>query len=374
MPLFTEISQYYRFTTKQLLFWLVAWSVLGVILAQTEIADATRSGSQVRAWEPWCWAFSASYAYALISPFIVFCCHRWPFERQHHTSTLVKLILLYAPVTFVFINLMFALRQIVYLAVIGEGYGLGDLTSRYIYEFPKTLSVYFLVVFVTYTRIFQQKSHQDQLQSAKLHGELMDARLAALRNQLQPHFLFNTLNLISSTMYQDVDKADSIVARLGDLLRYSLATAQKPMVSFQEEFRAMTSYLEIAELRFGDRLKTRINIDNEVMPVHIPAMLLQPLLENSVKYGIEASDNGGTITLNARVVHGQLEIEIINTLHQPSRHHHSFGIGLENTQQRLHYLYQDRAALTLSTDTGDQATLMLMLPIDQQQQTEQHAT
>jgi LytS/YehU family sensor histidine kinase len=98
-------------------------------------------------------------------------------------------------------------------------------------------------------------------------------------------------------MYRDVDKADSIIARLGDLLRYSLATEQKPFVAFREEVQVMTSYLEIAKLRFGDRLSTVINIAPETNGIMIPAMLLQPLLENAVKYGIEPCNGKGKISL-----------------------------------------------------------------------------
>ena len=184
-----------------------------------------------------------------------------------------------------------------------------------------------------------------------------------LRNQLQPHFLFNTLNLISSTMYRDVDKADSIIARLGDLLRYSLATEQKPFVVFKEEMQVMTSYLEIAKLRFGDRLSMTINISPETNDIMIPAMLLQPLLENAVKYGIEPSDDNGEIILTTTLENSELIITITNPWHQRRAQQESFGIGLSNTKNRLTLLYGDHASVELETSNEKQITLQIRLPV-----------
>ena len=117
-------------------------------------------------------------------------------------------------------------------------------------------------------------------------------------------------------MYRDVDKADSIVTRLGDLLRYSLATEQKPFVPLKEEMQVMTSYLEIAKLRFGDRITTTINIAPETNDINIPAMLLQPLLEYAVKYGIEPSDENGQVLLTTTLENKHLIIKITNPWHQ----------------------------------------------------------
>lgn len=360
-----DIATYYRFTLRELLFWFIAWTVLAVIMAQTEVADAYRMGYQFFDWEPWSWAFSASYGYAVLSPVLVYFCHRWPFEKDHHIKTASKLILLYIPMALIFTSLMFALRHLIYWLVLGHSYPIYDVASRYLYEFPKSVSLFAIVIFITYTRIFQQRALQEKLNAARLHGELVDAKLDVLQSQLQPHFLFNTLNLISSTMYQNVDKADSIITRLADLLRYSLATRHKPFISLQQELDAMKSYLEIAKLRFGERLTTDLQIEPQALPVLIPVMLLQPLLENAVKYGIEPSDNGGSIALIATIKQNLLVIRIINSLHQQKAESESFGIGLENTQKRLSYLYQDKASLRLVQIDPDKIELVITLPIEQ---------
>ena len=149
-------------------------------------------------------------------------------------------------------------RHLVYLLIEGTLWDNSEIVARFIYEFPKTTPIYLAVVFSTYTKIYFETYRQEQIHAAKLNEQLLKAQIGILRNQLQPHFLFNTLNLISGTMYQDVDKADSIIMRLGDLLRYSLATEQTPWVSFNKEMQAMSSFLEIAKLRFDTEFQQRL--------------------------------------------------------------------------------------------------------------------
>jgi LytS/YehU family sensor histidine kinase len=191
---------------------------------------------------------------------------------------------------------MIGTRHLAFLLIDGRLWEHGELMARYIYEYPKALGFYSAIVFGSYTKIYFDTYQKEQIHTSKLNEQLLTAQIGVLRKQLQPHLLFNTLNLISSTMYQDVDKADSIIMRLGNLLRYSLATEQKPWVSFNREMQAMTSFLYIAKLRFADRLSTKIEVKTQVDSVMIPAMLLQPLLENAAKYGIEPSDELGEIT------------------------------------------------------------------------------
>lgn len=362
----TLIDFYYRLTWKQFLIWFLFFTIFAAILAQTEIADALSRGEDVEFWEPWLWTYSAVYSYAVICPVILFCCHRWSLEKSHFYGSVLKLLLLYFPFTLVFISLMIGSRHLAYLLIEGRLWENGELVARYLYEFPKTLSVYLAVVFATYSRIYFETWRQEQIHAARLNEQLLSAQITVLRNQLQPHFLFNTLNLISSTMYQDVDKADSIIMRLGDLLRYSLATEQQPWVTFQQEMQAMTSFLEIAQLRFGDRISTKIDIEPQVAAVMIPAMLLQPLLENAVKYGIEPSHEQGEITISACIRQQLLCISIVNPRLDRvagGGQQASFGIGLKNTKERLELLYGGSACVSLQVQDDHAIALNLDLPI-----------
>jgi LytS/YehU family sensor histidine kinase len=173
-------------------------------------------------------------------------------------------------------------------------------------------------------------------------------------------------------VYTDADKADSIIARLGDLLRYSLATEQKPFVTLKEELQAMKSYLEISQLRFGERMTVKVDVESTTELVLIPTMLLQPLFEKSVKYGIEPSDETGKITLTCNLVDGLLQIKITHPWHQsslqPQQQQESFEMGLQNTKDRLKLLYQEQAAITQDCNNTNQVTLTITLPAQQMEQ------
>lgn len=343
-----------------MLTWFTSITIVAFFSTQTAIAD--HQAANLKPWEPWLWEFSAVYCYGLVCPIIIACCKKWSLDETHRYQSIFKLVLLYIPFTFIFISLMIGTRNLAYLLIEGRLWETGDLVARYIYEFPKTLGFYSAIAFGTYTKVYFDTYQKEQIHAAKLNEQLLTAQIGVLRNQLQPHFLFNTLNLISSTMYQDVDKADSIIMRLGDLLRYSLATEKKPWVSFNEELQAMTSFLEIAKLRFGDRLSTKIEVEAKVESLMIPAMLLQPLLENAVKYGIEPSDETGVIHLKAFIEEENLHITIMNPLLDKSTLQPSFGIGLRNTRERLELLYGDSASVSLVPQDHDTIILTLILP------------
>lgn len=334
-------------------------------MVQTEIADAKFRGHLDLTWQPWVWTYSAVYSYVLISPIIIYFCHQWPLGKVSLLATTSKLVLLYIPITLSFISLMLITRQLAYLLITGNFMEEWNLVDRYLYEFPKTIGIYVGFVFITYTKIYYDSAQQERLNAAKLQNELQEVRMQTLRSQLQPHFLFNTLNLISSTTYQDPDKADSIITRLGDLLRYSLATEQKPFVTLREEVHAMTSYLEISQLRFGEKMSIDIQIDPQTEALMIPAMLLQPLLENAVKYGIEPSEQEGQVGLISKVKNNKLLITITNPWHQRRQQQESFGIGLKNAQNRLNLLYQDEASIVLESESTQQVTLTITLPAQQ---------
>lgn len=358
-----SLASYYRFDRREAVFWWVVWTVVGLVLVRIEAADAARAGFDGAAWEPWVWAFSASYGYALLAPAVVYFCHQWPFDRAHLVGTVVRLLLLYVPTAVLFTTLMLTLRHLAYLTITGETYPIDSLSDRYIYEFPKSVLLFFLVVFVTYTRRYQQQASEQQLHAAQLNEALSEARLRALQEQLQPHFLFNTLNLISSKMYQSQQVADTIITHLADLLRYSLKTREQATVTLQQELDAARSFLAIAELRFEDRLTYQLDIAADTLSLSVPPLLLQPLLENAVKHGIEPNRAGGHICVRSQLDDGRLVLVVGNSLGDGSSSGESFGIGLSNTRQRLKVLYGESAMVTQQVVGGDMVTTVC-LPVE----------
>lgn len=356
------INRYRELTLRQFLLWSLFYFFLSVVLSLNEYSDQVLLEPDPSYFKPWIDQFSWVFCFAFLSPFLPAVCHQWSIERSQLLRTSVKHILFYLPFKTVYVSLVLLSKSLLYIVFVGDAFDPGPLEVHYIYQIIDASPIYIAAVFIIYTIIYFQTAQRELINSAKLESELQKTRMEVLRNQLHPHFLFNTLNLISSTMYRDVDKADSIIARLGDLLRYSLATEQKPFVPLKEEMQVMTSYLEIVKLRFGDRVSTIINIAPETNDIMIPAMLLQPLLENAVKYGIEPSDENGEISLTASLEESNLIIKITNPWHQRRAQQESFGIGLSNTKNRLALLYEDLASVSLETSKNQQVTLLIKLP------------
>ena len=343
--------------------WFIAWTLVSVVFTRIEIADAARAGFTGQSWEPWVWAFSAGYAYAIISPAIVHFCKQWPLDSRSLATTILKLLALYVPTALLFTSLMLGLRHLAYFFILGESYPVDNLADRYVFEFPRSFVLFFSVAFVAYAYIYQQKANEQRVLAAKLDSELNDARLRALQDQLQPHFLFNTLNLISNRMYKSPEVADKIMSNLGGLLRYSLQTAERPFVTLQEELDAMQNFVDIASHRFGDRFSCQQQIAEECKEVEVPSMLLQPLLENAVKFGVEPSTLGGNIEISAELSDETLLIRVSNPALDNTRPGTSFGIGLENVRVRLHHLYGNSASVSLKNVPGNTVVVTLKLPI-----------
>jgi len=375
-PLSSLLTIYSKISKKQWFYWSLFYVFLWVVMSLIEVTDLQSKDITFVTWEVWLDQFCWSICFGLLTPWLAYLCQGWSLEKDQIPSTTLKLILLYVPFKIIYMIIGGLTKQLLYWLITGSFisietllqhrmYQILDVNPILAYQILDVSPLYLVVIFIVYTKLYFKSAQQEQIKNAQLEVELQKTRMDVLRNQLQPHFLFNTLNLISSTMYRDVDKADSIVARLGDLLRYSLATEQKPFVALKEEIQVMTSYLEIAKLRFGDRLTTIINIAPETNDIMIPAMLQQPLLENSVKYGIEPSDDKGEISLTTSLEKSELIILITNPWHQPRAQQESFGIGLSNTKNRLALIYENLASVELETTNDEQITLQIRIPAEQ---------
>jgi len=200
---------------------------------------------------------------------------------------------------------------------------------------------------IKWYQLLQAESEKVLRMSAMAH----QAQLKMLRYQLNPHFLFNTLNAVSTLVLErDTDRANAMVTRLSTFLRYSLDSDPIGKVTLDQEIAALRLYLDIEQVRFGDRLRFEIEATDEARRGRIPSLLLQPLVENAVKYAIARSETGGKIELSARVGHDGLEIELADdgpgipglANGADSSNGAAFdprGVGIANTRDRLHEMY-----------------------------------
>jgi sensor histidine kinase YesM len=202
------------------------------------------------------------------------------------------------------------------------------------------LLIYWIIVCVSLAFDYYRKFRDRELRAADLERRLAEARLMALQMQLNPHFLFNTLHTISALMHKDVEAADSMVARLSDLLRLALENTDANEVPLEQELDFLRRYLEIEQTRFGDRLAVNLDIAPETLTVPVPNLLLQPLVENAIRHGIEPHRRPGTITLRATRDGDWLRLQVSdNGGGVPAGLAIQEGVGLANTRSRLQHLY-----------------------------------
>jgi sensor histidine kinase YesM len=219
-----------------------------------------------------------------------------------------------------------------------------------------------LVHFAYYTRTMRER----ELRAAQLEAQLGRAKLTSLQAQLHPHFLFNTLNAITSMMYEDPAAADRMMTRLSDLLRLTLAESAGLDAPIREEVEWLEHYLAIMRVRYGERLRVRIDVDPTVADVPVPRLILQPLVENAIRHGIAARPGPGTIEIVA-VRHGEcMRIEVRDDgpgVRDPGEAQRNGGIGLVNTRERLRHAYGDTHAFALTNRAGGGAVATIDVPV-----------
>ena len=210
---------------------------------------------------------------------------------------------------------------------------------------------------------------EEQLKRLSAEAAAKNAQLGMLQYQLNPHFLFNTLNSISALVkFNETEKAQRMITQLGYFLRYSLDNDPALKISLEQEVEALMLYLEIEKTRFGEHLILEFDISREAKRARVPSLLLQPLAENSVKYAIAANEDGGTIKLNAVVDEGELIIELSDT--GPGRVSNRPApktgrrVGLHNTLQRLRTLYDDAYVFDINLRPSGGLKINIRIPFD----------
>ena len=225
------------------------------------------------------------------------------------------------------------------------------------------LLIYSGIVLVQHAFGYYSKFNERELHAAALEARLAQARLQALQMQLNPHFLFNTLNAITSLMHRDVEAADRMIARLSDLLRYTLDSTGVQEVPLRQELEFLDRYLEIQQTRFGDRLTVRREVDAATLDALVPNLVLQPLVENALQHGIAPHARPGLLVLRAARRDRQLELEVRDNgdgLNAGPRQRE--GVGVANTRARLQELYGSAQSMELINDPEGGVLARVTLP------------
>lgn len=231
-------------------------------------------------------------------------------------------------------------------------------------DLPTKAGTYLLVVAVLLVLDVERQARLAALRAARLEAQLSDARLATLRTQLHPHFVFNTLNGLLPLITTDPEAAGRVLVQLGDLFRASFRPGAPPLVPLAEEVEFLRRYLELEATRFHDRLTVRLDVAPETLDASVPSLVLQPLVENAVKHGVSLRPGPGSVRLSARRDGATLVVEVGNDAapEDAAPPATSNGVGLANTRARLAQLYGASASLEAGPGTPGEFVSVLRLP------------
>jgi signal transduction histidine kinase len=229
------------------------------------------------------------------------------------------------------------------------------------------LIVYWVVVTGTHAVDYYRSLRERELRLIELERRLASAKLQALQMQLNPHFLFNALNGIGTLMYRDVELADAMLVKLAELLRHVLEHGFSQRVPLRKELAFLDRYLELEQMRFGDRLRVQREIDPACLDALVPSLLLQPLVENAIKHGVEPLTRPGTVVIRANSPDGlRLEMEVeddgVGLLATPRKE--GTGVGTSNVRSRLVQMYGGRSQFEMGPGCHGGVKVRLEIPLD----------
>jgi two-component system, LytTR family, sensor kinase len=330
--------------------WWVRWGVVIGLWSLVLVADTTQSLFYFDRYDPERGLSDALVRHgpmwgiwALFTPLVIFLAARFPLER----GTLRRNLPLHVAAAL-------ALAMTHHVLYIGQAYAIGWMDEHYgppanaFFKFAtgKThvyLLVYFALVGAYHAAEYHRRFRERELAASQLQARLTEAHLQALKTQLHPHFLFNTLNAVSVlTLKGETQCAIRMLSRLSDLLRLTLESSAAQEVTLREELDFLEKYLEIEKVRFQDRLTVEVDVDAGAMDASVPNLLMQPLVENAVRHGVARQMDAGKITVRAAREGDRLKLEVRDTgpgLPPGGMAEVHEGIGLSNTRARLERLY-----------------------------------
>jgi LytS/YehU family sensor histidine kinase len=227
------------------------------------------------------------------------------------------------------------------------------------------------IIFIAWSALYFGIKHYGTVEEQrerllKSEATAREAQLQALRYQLQPHFLFNTLNAISSLVVsRQPERATEMIARLAGLLRNTLSVPEVHLITFREELAVTEEYLSIEQVRFGPRLTVSLSVSPEASEVTVPRFLLQPIVENAIRHGIARCPSGGEVSITAVVSEGQLRIDVENdrTEAQLNPGDEGTGLGLANTRTRLEQIYGKQGSMTVTATQNNRFLVSIRFPL-----------
>ena len=307
------------------------------------------------------------YSVFLLLPFVFLFARYYLFECQGWVRRVAWHVCGAAGFSFLHTSIMAVSRKVI-APMVGLGpYDYGIMSYRYFMEFSNDFVGYTVIVLGYYAFERYRMAQAEKLATAELQTKLAQAQLENLRLQVQPHFLFNTLNTISAVMYEDVRAADAMITQLSELLRLTLRASRTHEIPLSEELEITRLYLELMQKRFENKLRVTYSIDPALNNSLVPQLVLQPLLENSLRHGMKSGATAMELSVSAHRENGSLILQVSDTGAglDPTEPSGVFGrgLGLSNIRDRLAQLYGKNQDFTIVNRPTGGAEVTLRVPL-----------
>jgi two-component system LytT family sensor kinase len=343
------------------------WTFIGLVFTLQFYFAAYRSSRPMpfldAAYMQMVWA----YVFALATPLVLWAVTRMPIERENW----VRNALLHIPISIVLSVVLTALGHVLiwlrWYWPQGKPLTFEGLARFVINNFTEAIGIYMLIALTGYAFSYYRRFREGQVKTLQLEAQLSQAQLHALKMQLHPHFLFNTLHSISALLNKDADAARKMITRLGDFLRLTLENSGAQEVTLRQEMEFLSCYLEIERIRFQDRLVTHLDVAQQTLDAKVPNLILQPIVENAIRHGIAPRSTQGLIEIEAKQRNGRLRIQVRDngpglSAHRTSENVFKKGLGLANTETRLEQLYGSAQSFQLSNNPEGGLVVTLEIP------------
>jgi len=355
---------YQRLSSRELLLIFLFWTSLATVSAVSRLLDPRGFGFRVMSPAgPIALAFIEAWIWALFTPLIFWLSSRVSLARSKCIVRIPMIIVVGLAVAMAVYFVLDVARDVIFENALRRG---GSVFAPFRdlgrFRFVNQLLVFFSILAAGFAREYFLRDQSRQRESVELQAQLAEARLDALRMQVNPHFLFNTLNAISALVERDPAGVRRMIARLSELLRHTIDRNRSDEVPLREELAFIRRYIEIMEIRFQGRLRVRMEIENEILDALVPDFILQPIVENALEHGVSRAAGAGEITIAARRDGDRVILTVRDNGPGISENVGSGGVGVANTRERIEHLYGDQGKLMLAPAAEGGTIAEILIP------------
>jgi len=339
----------------------ILFAALGLLLGIYQgLNQAIGTHGRYPTWEPFVWEMSSVFVVFALIPFIARFENRFRIDARPRTRTMLIHILAGVAFSAIHTTAMVLLRKVAYW-MMGNSYDFGSIPRGWVYELQKDLITYLVILVIVFAIREFRIRRAGELRAQALAAELSEARLRHLTAQIEPHFLFNSLNAISNRMHEDVEAADRMISQLGDLLRAAYESDDHVLVPLGKELGWLRGYTAMMTERFRGQLAFEIEVDPGIESVPVPRLLLQPILENALKHGL--TQGRGWLKVEVRCDGRKLQYTVSDDGSGFPDQPLVRGTGISNIARRLELLFPGAHELTFSSRQPHGAVVTLSFPV-----------